>query len=306
MTLRVRISRASDTLPPMPRTLSIVCLLLTSCRPPSGTTPSEPAPPATAPATASPATPSPASAIPPATDASPSAPAARPTPGGAPDSPAPTGSIDKNAIREVVRAHVGDVRACYNHGLASNPELAGRVTLQFTIGPRGAVTSVVIQDSTLAKQSARVGECIASAARNWAFPAPEGGSVVVTYPFVLTSSDPVVSLTGLVRGARQPGQWWPVAGYSAGARVVEVLTDGGARPAGAVALTLTMHSRDGDQTRSAVTDGRGLAVFEGLPSDGTATISFTATDGSKQSSESVPLSLTAMGTLLVQGKRPAR
>lgn len=87
-------------------------------------------------------------------------------------------------IRKAVRAHLDEVRACYDQGLARDPKLIGRVSVELTIGPTGEVALAVVQESTL--NDPAVGRCIADAAKTWKFPEPEGGgNVVVTYPFVL-------------------------------------------------------------------------------------------------------------------------
>jgi hypothetical protein len=94
------------------------------------------------------------------------------------------GALSKVAIRRVVRAHLDEVRHCYNQRLVRNPTLAGRVVVQFTIGPRGDVPVAVVRESNLSDGS--VGNCIAKAVKTWEFPAPEGGgNVVVSYPFAL-------------------------------------------------------------------------------------------------------------------------
>lgn len=94
------------------------------------------------------------------------------------------GAIDKDIIRRIVRAHVNEVRHCYNQGLARSPRLAGRVAIQFTIGSDGSVPTAVVAESTI--NDAAVSGCIAQAVRRWKFPKPQGGgSVIVTYPFVL-------------------------------------------------------------------------------------------------------------------------
>src|SRR5262249_50851072 len=71
------------------------------------------------------------------------------------------GSIDKDLIRRVVRSHVGEVRKCYEDGLSRDPNLKGRVAIQFTIGKSGKVTVSVVAESTLTDDA--VGECIARA-----------------------------------------------------------------------------------------------------------------------------------------------
>jgi TonB family protein len=96
------------------------------------------------------------------------------------------GAMDKDVVRRVVRAHINEIRYCYNQGLVKDPDLKGRVSIQFTIGPNGKVAVAVVQESTLADAS--VGQCMAKAVKRWVFPKPDdGGNVVVTYPFVLES-----------------------------------------------------------------------------------------------------------------------
>ncbi|MDC0716397.1 AgmX/PglI C-terminal domain-containing protein [Nannocystis bainbridge] len=96
------------------------------------------------------------------------------------------GSLDKDVVRRVVRSGIAGVRDCYTAGLAHTPTLAGRVTIQFTIGGDGVVKLAVVQDSTLPAAGQAVAECIAGVAAGWRFPPPEGGGIViVSYPFVL-------------------------------------------------------------------------------------------------------------------------
>jgi len=98
------------------------------------------------------------------------------------------GSLSREVIRRVIRRHLNEVRFCYEQGLGHSPELAGRVTVSFVISPTGAVVTSTVAESTLG--NAAVESCIAQAVRRWAFPAPEGGGIVmVTYPFVLTPDD---------------------------------------------------------------------------------------------------------------------
>jgi TonB family protein len=94
------------------------------------------------------------------------------------------GALDKDIIRRIVRAHIMEVRHCYNQGLVRDPNLKGRVAVQFTIGPTGKVPVAVVAQSSLKDGS--VANCVAKAVKRWTFPKPQGGgNVVVTYPFVL-------------------------------------------------------------------------------------------------------------------------
>ena len=103
------------------------------------------------------------------------------------------GSLDKDIIRRIIRAHINEVRHCYNTGLVKNPALNGRISINFTIDPAGKVPNAVVQESTLA--DAGVGTCIARSVRRWKFPKPPGGGIVrVTYPFSLAADGPMPPL----------------------------------------------------------------------------------------------------------------
>ncbi|MCX4244112.1 AgmX/PglI C-terminal domain-containing protein [Paraliomyxa miuraensis] len=95
-----------------------------------------------------------------------------------------TGSLDKDIIRRIVRAHINEVRYCYTMGLTKDPALAGKVEVSFIISPSGSVSSATVASSTLTDST--VDYCIAKAVKRWKFPKPTGGGVVaVKYPFVL-------------------------------------------------------------------------------------------------------------------------
>jgi TonB family protein len=100
---------------------------------------------------------------------------------GAEDSP------DKNAIRNTIRPHLGEVKACYDAELAKGPWFEGKVTVQFTIARAGNVIASGVEESTA--KNPPVEKCIADAVRTWTFSKPSSGNtVVVSYPFVLRTS----------------------------------------------------------------------------------------------------------------------
>ena len=85
-------------------------------------------------------------------------------------------------IRRVVRRNVSQVRHCYTQQLQSRPDLEGRVTVAFIIGPTGAVQGSSIAQSSV--QNPPMEQCIANTVRRWSFPASADGSVSsVRYPF---------------------------------------------------------------------------------------------------------------------------
>lgn len=87
------------------------------------------------------------------------------------------------SVRNVVRAHLGEVSACYDRRLLARPTLQGRLEVQFTISRAGHVTNASVASSTLHDEPTE--HCILSALRSWQFPRSPGGVVLATYPFVL-------------------------------------------------------------------------------------------------------------------------
>lgn len=97
-----------------------------------------------------------------------------------------SGPLEKDMIRRFVRGHLNEIRHCYNEGLSRNPQLEGRVTVQFTITGTGTVAAAVVQEN--GTNDSKVASCIAGAIKRWKFPrAQSGGTTMVTYPFMLTA-----------------------------------------------------------------------------------------------------------------------
>ena len=92
------------------------------------------------------------------------------------------GSLDRKVIKDVIREHHREVRACYEVEMVKQPDLAGQVLSQFTISAGGDVVAVVLRDSTLGNPT--VEECVRRRLLSWKFPKPQGGgNVDVVYAF---------------------------------------------------------------------------------------------------------------------------
>jgi hypothetical protein len=97
------------------------------------------------------------------------------------------GSLPPEVVQRIIRASFGSVRSCYEAGLASNPSLAGKVTVRFVIARDGSVSTVAADSQDLGDQG--VIDCISRAFYTLSFPAPSGGVVTVRYPIKLTPAD---------------------------------------------------------------------------------------------------------------------
>jgi hypothetical protein len=95
-----------------------------------------------------------------------------------------SGRFPPEAIQRIVRQNFGRFRFCYERGLVTNPNLAGRVSVRFVIGRDGSVSNVADGGSDLPDRSVRA--CVVRAFSVLSFPQPDDGIVTVTYPIVFT------------------------------------------------------------------------------------------------------------------------
>ena len=79
-----------------------------------------------------------------------------------------------------MRNNYGEFRRCYESGLARNPKLEGRVTVQFVINLDGTVTRPRIAENSLADCDAA--RCVRDNFLPLLFPKPQGGNVTVRFP----------------------------------------------------------------------------------------------------------------------------
>lgn len=95
------------------------------------------------------------------------------------------GGLDKDVIAKVIRRHQNEIKYCYEQELNKDPNLAGKVAVQFTIDPTGSVADASTAETTL--NNATTENCMLSRIRRWKFPEPKGGGVVtVTFPWIFS------------------------------------------------------------------------------------------------------------------------
>lgn len=95
------------------------------------------------------------------------------------------GSLSRGEIQQVVNRASGRIQRCYERGLASQPNLSGRVVYSWTIAANGRASGVRKASGGLG--NANVENCIAGVLRRLRFPRPRGGPVTVSaYPFIFS------------------------------------------------------------------------------------------------------------------------
>ncbi|HEY1098426.1 MAG TPA: AgmX/PglI C-terminal domain-containing protein, partial [Myxococcota bacterium] len=98
------------------------------------------------------------------------------------------GSLDPDLIRQEVRRHADEIRACYEAQLTTTPGVAGKVMMKWGIDGAGVVRQATVAESGFAHAPV-LDACLIATVRSMRFPAPTGGGIViVNYPFVFKQS----------------------------------------------------------------------------------------------------------------------
>jgi outer membrane biosynthesis protein TonB len=98
-----------------------------------------------------------------------------------------TGTLETSKIASAVKGRIGGVKGCYEKELKRNPQLQGKIVMQFTINEGGRVMDVSAKSDSMGEPA--VAECIKSQMDRWRFPPPEGGTVTVSFPFIFAPSN---------------------------------------------------------------------------------------------------------------------
>lgn len=97
-----------------------------------------------------------------------------------------SGSLSPEVIRAIVQKNLRKIKFCYNRELGKNPDLKGKVEIEFVIGKEGRVTKYKVRSSTMNNDA--VESCVLKKIRRFRFPKPSKGTVTVVYPFVFTTA----------------------------------------------------------------------------------------------------------------------
>ena len=92
------------------------------------------------------------------------------------------GRLAPEAIRDAVRAHAGEIKACHDAAQKRDPAVSGKVTVHFVIRPDGSVEGPKDNGSTV-KDEAML-QCMTGAFGGMKFPTSTGGPITVVYPLV--------------------------------------------------------------------------------------------------------------------------
>ncbi len=92
------------------------------------------------------------------------------------------GSLSKEQVYKVVKAHFAGVKYCYEKELQHKSSLSGNVDVFWVIQPDGTVSKANIKSSAM--NDAAVEGCIVRQVKQWQFPKAPGQTIVGRFPFV--------------------------------------------------------------------------------------------------------------------------
>lgn len=96
---------------------------------------------------------------------------------------ADSNSIDREAVRKIIRKNSKQFKQCYTEQLKQYPKLLGKVVLDWEISDKGDVKTASIKSSTL--QNTELHDCMIAVLKKIQFPeAPKGQIAQVSYPFL--------------------------------------------------------------------------------------------------------------------------
>jgi TonB family protein len=96
-----------------------------------------------------------------------------------------SGGLTTAEIMAVIRAHLNEIRHCYEQTLQRAPNTTGKIGVTFVINTGGRVNSANVTNTSIS--DAMMQGCITGVVMRWKFPLPRGGQdVTVSYPFAFT------------------------------------------------------------------------------------------------------------------------
>lgn len=92
-------------------------------------------------------------------------------------------TIDKEAIKRIIQRNKNAIKSCYDVELTRNPNIAGKIVLEWEIVDGGRMVNPKVKSSDVASKS--LGNCIISRLRVLKFPDPGPNEIAqVAFPFV--------------------------------------------------------------------------------------------------------------------------
>lgn len=99
-----------------------------------------------------------------------------------------SGFMDKEAIRQIIKSHLSEIRSCYEMKLNRDQNISGKLVVKWQILESGYVGKVNLVSERSSLEDRDVAKCTANVIKGLRFPKPPKGMIgEVQYPFVFSS-----------------------------------------------------------------------------------------------------------------------
>jgi len=95
------------------------------------------------------------------------------------------GFLSPEQIQAAINKRRGAFRACYDIGLKRSPNLGGKIVISWRIQMDGLVNGGSVRKKSTSVNNTDIKSYFVKAVKDLKFPQPDGGEVVVNYPFLL-------------------------------------------------------------------------------------------------------------------------
>ena len=93
--------------------------------------------------------------------------------------------LTRDEVGRVIHAHMSEIRYCYESSMLHNPDLEGKLVMDFTVAGSGSVSRSEIKDDGAKDQ--RLSTCLTTKLSRWQFPNRAAESMSRSYPFIFKS-----------------------------------------------------------------------------------------------------------------------
>lgn len=95
--------------------------------------------------------------------------------------------IDREEVRLIIRKNLNSIKTCYDDGLKNNPNIQGKIVIEWDLASDGSVSKAAVKSSEL--KSETVENCIVNKIKALKFPASPTGTIAnISYPFSFSKS----------------------------------------------------------------------------------------------------------------------
>jgi len=89
------------------------------------------------------------------------------------------GHLSAEQIRKTMNGSMNRIRYCYQREVVRDPKLAGKIHMKFTVEEDGTVSNSRV------RPEGALADCIVPVLDALQFPRPDGGIVIVSYPWII-------------------------------------------------------------------------------------------------------------------------